>query len=774
MAQKKLPSKEARNKEGSYALIQKFPGYHAREDKTMLDPSYMVSPSQNVVIKTSGRISLVKGYTLDGSGSTIADSGILSSYDFTNFKGDVRNMRAGFLTSAANDGKLQYRYVASGLTTVNWVDLMTSLTNVRLAFTSYWDNSALVRLMLWVDGSNNVYAWNGAVTTVASATANKAINITGSSASLTAYSAPTGTASVIQGSNGAVGTSLLAYVGLTTQPTNGQTLILNINATPISIQFVSVIGAAAGNVLIGVDLSTTMTNLLGLLNAPGTTNANQVALSGANQTIIAYSTYASVLNTLTKQDSTKTWAQEGFAQTGGSRAVTVGGVSYTYSGGEYSTTLVGVSADLSATVAGAIVHQTPVTTALSAMSAILSTFGPTVIGCGRRNQVYLGSNLSSQIYISKVNSYTDYTFTSPTRVVGEGALIPLDAPPTVFIPMEVRTDTSAYDMYISQGTDNWSIIRATLSSDLTKETLENIRMKVAPLQGAKSARLATKMKNHIMFVGNDNVADFLGYLSYEYVPELVDFSYPIIDDMVGYDFTDASIFYHRNYVYIAVPKSGLIRVYNMTNQQKEDTSSIRGIEDVDVANQPWFWEAPITYPVSGFYVVSGELYGHSYVSSESYKLFTTGQFNGQQIEANATFSYDAKGDRTQTKLGSELWVDGYLAQNTILNGVVAGDLDSFRTEQNVTINGNDSTIVGYGSGAHALGKNTLGSSPLGGAQTLSGALPAYFHVAKEYPPLSFYLEQITFYTKGLDLAWELLSFGTNADFTAEGNNDITQ
>lgn len=771
MATSKGPSKNAQNKLGNYGLVQKFPGYHAREDQTTLDPSYMVAGSKNVMVKTSGRIALVKGYVLDGAGSTTIDSGILSNYDFSNFKGDVRNLRAGFLSSAGNDGQLQYRYVTTG-SVVNWVKLMGSLTNVRISYCSYWDNTALVRLVLWVDGSNNIFAWNGAVTTVASATNRKSIAITGASASLTAYAAPTGTTAPLNGNSG-VGTSLLAYISLNAQPSNGDTLILNINATAISIQFVSVIGAVAGNVLIGVDLATTMTNLLGLLNAPGTTNATQVALSGGNQTIIGYSTYASVSNTLTKQDSTKTWAQEGFSQTG-TRAVTVGGVSYTYTGGEYSTTIIGLSADLSATAVGAIVHQTPITTALSAMTAILATFAPTVIGCGRRNQVYVGASTSSQMYISKVNSYIDYSFTSPTRVVGEGALIPLDSPPTSFIPLEVRTDTNAYDMYISEGLNQWAVVRATLSADLTKETLEHLRMAVAPLQGAQSQRLVAKMKNHIIFVGNDNVAQFLGYLSYQNIPELVDFSYPIIDDMTGYDFTDASIFYHRNYIYVAIPKAGLIRVYNMTDQTKENTSSIRGMEDVDVANQPWFWEAPITFPLSGFYVVNGALYGHSYTTSESYLLFSGGRLNGQQIEANATFAYDGKGDRTQTKLGSELWVDGYIAQNTVLSAIIAGDLDAFRAEQNVTINGNDSTIVGFGSGAHALGKNTLGSSPLGGAQALSATLPAYFHVAKEYPPLSFYLEQITFFTKGIDLAWEIISFGSNAEFTAEGNNDITQ
>lgn len=772
---KNAPTKSAQTKVGNYHLVKApFPGYRAREDKTIQTQQQplgtLVSPSQNVITKTSGRVALVQGYALDGSGSTVIDSGILSNYDFTNFKGDVRNMRAGFLTAAANDGKLQYRYAPS--TTVNWVTLASSLTNVRLAYTTYWDNVELKKLMLWVDGTNNINEWNGAVTTFASASNNTTLSIVGNSASLTGYGAITGTAPFTYITNNLTGTAQRSAITFTGNPTNGQTLVFNINSAAQSVQFVTTIGAVAGNVLIAGTAAGTLTNLLGLLNAPGSTTANQVAFSGGDQTTIGYLT-AAATNTITKQ-GTLTWDQEGFYQTR-NKVVVINGTSYTYTSGDYSTTLTGVTPDptLGGFAAGTIVHQAPITTALSSMSSILSTLAPTIIGCGRRNQVYVGSSSSNSLYISKVNSYTDYGFTTPTRVVGEGALIPLDSPPTIFIPLENRNDQNAYDMYISEGTDTWAVIRATLSSDLTKETLEHIRMKVAPLQGAKSNRLATKMKNHIMFVGNDNVANLLGYLSYQNIPELVDFSYPIIDDMASYDFTDGSMFYHRNYAYLTVPKSGLIRIYNMTDQTKQTTSSIRGIEDVD-ADQPWFWEAPITYPISGFYVVNGDLYGHSYTTSESYKLFTTGSFNGQQIDANATFLYNDGGERTQSKGSTELWIEGYIKQNTTLTATVSGDLNGFMSSQTVTVVGNDNSIVSFGSGGHALGANNLGSQPLGGAATSTTTLPAWFHVAKTYNEVPSYLEQIAFATKGVDLQWELICFGTNAQLTPEGNNSITQ
>lgn len=643
MSNKRIP-KKSESKAGIYNLVEgPFP-YHAREDPTTLPPNTLVSPSKNVINNTANRLQLVKGYTLDGGASTVIDSGILSNYDFTNFTGTVRNLRAGFMTSALNDGKLQYRYVDS-TGTVSWINLMTSLTSIRLSFCEFWDTTALIKYVLWVDGSNNIYSWNGAVTTFASATA----------------------------------------ATITTQ-------------------------------------------------------------------------------------GTQTWQQLGYTATG---SITIGGVTATYTGGYTTTTLTGVSVDFSATTVGAEIHQTPVTTTLVSMTAILATFAPTVIGCGRANQIYLGSSKSNNLYISKVNSYTDYTFTTPVRVAGEGMLLSMDAPPIKFIAQEVHGDDQSYDMWISTGLSNWSIIRSTLSSDNSKESLQFIRLKNAPLQGAMSEKLCAKMKNHIIFVGNDKVVNALGYISYQYVPVMQDLSYPIINDTNSYDFTNGSIFFHKNFLYIAVPSASLIRIYNMTNQTEETYSNYNPQESLD-PKQPFYWEAPIGYPISGFYVVNGDLYGHGYNTSESYKLFTGGSFNGQQIDANATMAFDSKGDRTQSKGSNEIYVEGYMKQNTILNTFINEDLDAFQVQQAVTINGNDNSIVAYGGGGNSLGDTPLGVQTLGGSELISSTLPAWFHVIKTYNQNSYYLEQVSFQTKGVDLQWELITWGTNAQFTNEGNNAITQ
>jgi hypothetical protein len=80
----------------------------------------------------------------------------------------------------------------------------------------------------------------------------------------------------------------LGAIALPTNPTNGQTLTLDINGTNVVLTFVSAIGTAAGNVLIGASAAATLANLLALLNQPRTTTATGVALSAANQLFVSY------------------------------------------------------------------------------------------------------------------------------------------------------------------------------------------------------------------------------------------------------------------------------------------------------------------------------------------------------------------------------------------------------------------------------------------------------------------------------------------------------
>lgn len=77
-----------------------------------------------------------------------------------------------------------------------------------------------------------------------------------------------------------------AVLSLATTPTNGDTVTINVGGTAIVFTFVTTIGTTAGNVLIGGSADAARLNLATLINAPGTTTANGVALSTMNSNIL--------------------------------------------------------------------------------------------------------------------------------------------------------------------------------------------------------------------------------------------------------------------------------------------------------------------------------------------------------------------------------------------------------------------------------------------------------------------------------------------------------
>ncbi len=160
---------KARSRE--YSLVSSYKlGYRNREDITNLPPGVLIVGSKNVQTNVSERVQIRKGYALDGPTSTdIVTNG--SSFDWLTRGNSEKHLRAGGLGSAGNDGKLQYRYVDAS-SNVTWRNLLTGLTSVAFNYTSYWNTTESLREALFVNGASQIQAWNGAVTTMASATAN--------------------------------------------------------------------------------------------------------------------------------------------------------------------------------------------------------------------------------------------------------------------------------------------------------------------------------------------------------------------------------------------------------------------------------------------------------------------------------------------------------------------------------------------------------------------------------------------------------------------------
>lgn len=603
-----------------YSIVSQFKlGYRNREDVTNLPPGTLIVGSQNVLTNVSERVQIRQGYSLDGALSALA-APVLASFDWLTRGNTEKHMRAGGLTGAGNDGKLQYRYV-DPLGAVTWRDLMTNLTTVAYNFTTFWKISESLRVCLFVNGSSNIYEWNGATTELLSATA----------------------------------------------------------------------------------------------------------------------------NTITKAGDT--WSDTGF-YAAGNKIVVINGTSYTYTGGESTTTLTGVTPDPSAEAVGSVIHQAVITTANTSMSGITATFKNGLIAT-LNNQVFVGSLTSSVLWISKVNSYTDYTSSTP-RQTGEGASLILDSQLVALDPQESF-------MYVSAGQDLWYNVNFSLQTStvgVTYEQVNALRLKTGRRQAARSQAFVSHMKNNIITLTREPTIDTFGRIETSLAtPQTVNISDPIKLDMDLYDFTDGSIAYWRYYILVAIPKEGTVRIFNLNTRS---------------------WEAPQTLPISRFYIVDGELYGHSYNTFESYQLFTGYAdrvypgFNGFPIQANWVFSYQNYGTRFSYKKATKMYVEGYINSNTTLTATLTYELDGCATLKTFELSGSDSQFVCLVTSLGALGKSSLGKQKLGGGITPSiNNLPPKFRWFPTFTNTDFFECSIAFSVLGVNNRAELIGFGLAVSGSSE-------
>lgn len=710
------------------ARIREYPlleagvlGYRNREDITILPPGTLVAGSQNVLTNVYKRLGNRQGYTLDGQTDTTAvasQAPILSSFDWPTHISSERHLRAGFLTSAGNDGKLQFRYVASAGDKWNghtftagqiyWIDLKTSLTSVSINFTDYWDTSEVKAFLKWVDGSSNIYEWTGGLATLASTTSS-AITKNGTSTFgeenfYTHFSTETA--------------STIAFVAATKTITD------------------------SGNGFVTAGFKNGMQiKVSGTISNNGTYTIASVSAG----TITLIST-----DTLVNESAGSSFTISEFHQ------VMMNTNTYGYTGVS-GTQLTGVFPDPSGEPTNSVIQQavkvTPSTaiTSLPALNYSLIT--------NFQQHLVVGDLTNRNIYGSKTNNAYDFNFTQPTRIVGEGFSFTLDSSPTAF-------QVQDQNLYVSGGIDDWYFSQFTLSSDLTSESITFNHLKTTGRQAAQSQALTTKIKNNVAFLSNEPIINSLGPVTNILNdPQTTDLSYSIVNDINAYDATDGSMLYHKMFLYVAFPRNGVVRIYNMSNQEVDKNG-----------NKIVYWEAPQTIPASRFSVIDGDLYFHSYQLGETYKLFNGYNDNGHPITAIAAYAYNNNGVPTESKSFDGYYVEGYIKPNTTITLGVLYDYYPNGSPTTKEIVGNDSSIVLSSQANNSLGKVSLGKNPVGSTtQTTNPNQPENkFRVIKDFVRTSYYEEQVSFSTTGVDLQWELLRFGSNATPTTEGNNSIHQ
>ena len=148
----------------NFKIIDQFLGYNSERDKTNIDSRYLVRGSKNVYKKETGTISVRPGLKRRGSADTTSE-GVKSSYEWEASNGVTKPLRV-----ANSKFQVESDIVTSG--TYVWYDLMSSLTNTRFVFDTWWDNTLKKDVLLYVIGDDNLYRWEGGIAKLSSTTSN--------------------------------------------------------------------------------------------------------------------------------------------------------------------------------------------------------------------------------------------------------------------------------------------------------------------------------------------------------------------------------------------------------------------------------------------------------------------------------------------------------------------------------------------------------------------------------------------------------------------------
>lgn len=392
---------------------------------------------------------------------------------------------------------------------------------------------------------------------------------------------------------------------------------------------------------------------------------------------------------ITLHNGSPTWATSRFLLNG-TRKIVYNGTEYAYTGGETTDTLTGLTA-FPATTLGDVTFQALVTLP-NPSPAIPASFKADLVAV-QLNQLILGSTQSQEIYGSAIDDYTDFTLTSP-RAPGDPFMVTMDKRCTCIVPIDNVAQTTSSIMF-GGGSNEFFQLSFQLSQDNTNELVRMVKLKTATGSGLISRDAITPVKTGTAYVSQEPALDILSQVQNADRKDLP-LSDPIKDDFDQYNFTNSQVKYWKRAIYIALPAEGIFLIYDLMRN---------------------LWQPPQYAPISCFSVRSddGLLYGHSSITDETYKMFDGLNDNGNIIPMVARFGYNNGGRRDRIKNMTEYWTDGYITKNGVLNMTQYLGFEGAAGIKNMTIRGDDPTIVVANDDASPLGAEPLGAVPLGGA-----------------------------------------------------------
>lgn len=476
--------------------------------------------------------------------------------------------------------------------------------------------------------------------------------------------------------------------------------------------------------------------------------------------------------TITKYDTAKTWIQDGFATLlSAEKKIIINSVEYTYTGGEDTETLTGVTPDPSSIVSGSIAIQSVMIQASLDPTDPITNFQPDFIRV-LENQLFLGSYSARIIYISAnetiatVLGFTNLT-DSGTHVTGDPGFVIIDNPPNGMIQKDGK-------MYVSAGLSDWYILTPNTALPVSYGSpAQYVITKVDKLPGTNlSGALAHEFidirGNNIIYLAQDHQVRSIGIFKNVFEIKFPSLSQDIQDELKDEDFTGGALRSIGDFLYITAPNSG--RDYLYQSRESVDIDGNISAERL--------WHAPHVRSISRFAVIDGIVYGHSTANPQLYQIWDTGQYSddsptGESLSYTsvARFGYkhivSKNGVRRQGKLsGNKFFAEGYMANGTNLYCNLYFDYQGSSGIQNVILNSSTNSARFYtGRISASLGDSSLGDNPLGDGLTPESnqqEMLQKFRKIADLTPVDCFEYAFEIYSIDEDSRWEILATGMNA------------
>ena len=481
-------------------------------------------------------------------------------------------------------------------------------------------------------------------------------------------------------------------------------------------------------------------------------DSNIYSWSGGFTTI-----FSTTSSSITKTGST-TWQLAGFSTISGEKSILINGNTYTYTGGENTGTLTGVSPSPIGELNGSNVFQSVLTQSNTPSSTFSNDFLKVI-----NNQVYIGSYTSRLCYISSNTDFTNYTVPTP-RLSGSAELLTLDS---TLNGIGVKSGNAA----ISIGTGEWAIIsftNITVGTTLTQQTNVDVKP-VAKLAAAYAHEFISNSGDNLIYLAKDQQVREFGNFNDLFFNAYPSTSLEIATELSAENFSGGALKCIGEFTYITAPVSGKVYLYQVRQGINANNSTIT----------ERLWHSPFIWNSTRIDEINGMIVAFSNANPQIYQVWDTNQWHDDSPSNEAlpykcvlALSYRNGARRQGLIKFDKCFTEGYITQGTELNLTMNYNWQGSTNILTSPINSISRPAFIFQPAISSLGDSAFGDKPIGNEiqdQSNNSDMQnlCKFIVFSPFTLVNVFEYQPIYITDTKDARWEILAHGTNAKIEDE-------